>query len=215
MPLYTTAKIEFQGLMAAESLDPVRALDEFERLDNSNVDRFGFSRQRLPASMLETYCRLSRESGRAPGQQVEKRISEIADRLFASKARLVPGAEDVLRALKDFRLMLLTKGDRVVQQRRLEESGLGGYFESIHIVPNKQEAAFQTLIKENGIDKQISWSVGDSLRSDVQPALKVGLNAIWIPASTWSYEVGSVRSDKGGLYICEALTGVPLILKRP
>jgi putative hydrolase of the HAD superfamily len=212
MPLYTTAKIGFQRLMAAESLDSVRALEEFEKIDKKNVERLGFSRQRLPTSMSETYRLLCSEKGQSLNGQVQIRIREIANRIFEGQARLVPGAECVLEALCNFRLILLTKGDPAVQRKRTEESGLANYFDSIYIVPSKQEAEFQSIIQKEEIDKQASWSVGDSLRSDVHPALKVGLNAIWIPTSTWSYEVESVRPEQERLHICKSLSEIPLIL---
>jgi len=215
MPLYNSAKAEFRRLMSKQSFDPVYALNEFEKIDIRNVDRLGFSQKRLPTSLVETYRLLCRETGRVPLKHVETRLCQIADSVFSKRATLIRGAADTLQALSDFRLILLTKGERSIQQRRVEESGLKNFFTAVHIVPIKQEAEFEKLIIEERINKLMSWSVGDSLRSDVKPALAAGLSAIWIPTPTWSYESTATPFKHKRLYICRAITEVPSVIKRP
>ena len=84
--------------------------------------------------------------------------------------------------------MLHSKGDPGVQQRRIDQSGLGQYFERIDIVPVKSSKTLAGLVEYLGVPREHVLSVGNSIRSDVLPSLEAGVHSVWIPAYVWEYE---------------------------
>ena len=89
---------------------------------------------------------------------------------------------------RGYKLALLTKGDEAVQERRIEHSGLRPYFDIVRIVSEKTTEAIKAVVKDLGVDPPSAWMVGNSMRSDVLPALAAGVQAVWINAHVWEYE---------------------------
>jgi len=123
---------------------------------------------------------------------VESAIRTAANTVFEHPAPLVPLAREALSALKarGFLLALLTKGDRELQQRRIEQSGLAPFFDLISIVPQKTPESITAVLTRLGVAAASAMSVGNSLRSDVSPALVAGVRPVWIDAHVWEYERG-------------------------
>src|SRR5205823_6619790 len=112
--------------------------------------------------------------------------------LFASSCREAPldGARDALLHLRarGAKLALLTKGDLDVQRRRIARSGIADMFDVIHIVGEKLTAAFRNIVADLKVEPKDAWSVGNSIRSDILPAVDAGLRAVWIDAHVWEHE---------------------------
>ena len=117
----------------------------------------------------------------------------------------MPHAHDVLAMLQgSFRLHLLTKGDSAVQQRRVAVSGLSGYFEKVWIVAEKNLDTFTAVSDFAAVPPRACWSVGNSLPSDINPALECGLNAVFVPhPHTWTLERQDIRPGGGKLIVIE------------
>jgi putative hydrolase of the HAD superfamily len=189
MPLYRTAKRRFFSFMEEQGFDHARVEREFEARDIQNVARWGFTVERFRRSMVETYHEFVREHGQLPALRIEQRVSLIATGVVRNGTRPMPRSREVLAALRGrCRLALLTKGEYALQERRVAESAFRDFFERVTIVEHKDRATFLRLAEELKADARRTWSVGDSLRSDIRPALEAGLNAIWIPQDTWGYE---------------------------
>jgi putative hydrolase of the HAD superfamily len=189
MPLYTESKRRFFSFMGELGFDAGCVEQEFEMRDLSNVAAWGFTVERFRRSMVETYHEFCRKREQAPTLRTEQRISRIATAVVRNKTRPMPRAREVLAALHGrCRLVLLTKGEYALQERRVAESSFNDFFDRVTIVEHKDRATFLRLAEELEVDEQRTWSVGDSLRSDIRPALEAGLNAIWIPQETWGYE---------------------------
>jgi putative hydrolase of the HAD superfamily len=105
---------------------------------------------------------------------------------------LVSNARKTLKDLRaqGIRLALLTKGDPDVQSRRIENSGLRDLFDVIEIVPEKSPAVIRAVVGRLGVGLENAWMVGNSVRSDLLPAIEAGLQALWINAHVWEYERG-------------------------
>ncbi|HEY6347635.1 MAG TPA: HAD family hydrolase [Bryobacteraceae bacterium] len=189
MPLYTAAKRRFFTLLARLGFDANCVEEEFEARDVRNVAAWGFTVERFRRSMVETYDAFARRQGETPLLRVEQRISRLATSVVRNKIRPMPRAQEVLRFLHGrCQLVLLTKGEYALQERRVAESGLNEVFERVVIVEHKDRETFLRVVGELDAAPERTWSVGDSLRSDVKPALEAGLNAVWIPQKTWDYE---------------------------
>lgn len=118
------------------------------------------------------------------------RIEELAVDLLEHRIEVIPGVVETLTDLAGRHdLYVLTKGDRVEQQTKLDLSGLGSHFRSIHIVPEKDEPTYRTLVADLELDVASSWMIGNSPKSDILPARAVGLGAVFLPnENTWVLE---------------------------
>jgi len=103
---------------------------------------------------------------------------------------LLPGVEETLAYLASRHdLTLFTKGNPEEQKLKLDRSGLGVFFGHAAIVKEKNAESYSLLVEERGLDKARTWMIGNSPKSDINPALEVGLNAVFIPHEhTWRLE---------------------------
>ena len=98
-------------------------------------------------------------------------------------------------------LMLITKGDLVHQEAKIEQSGLKPYFSSIEIVADKTPQSYAALLARHHIEPSRFLMIGNSLRSDVLPVLAIGGQAVHVPyAITWAHEHVDVPPDQQGRY---------------
>lgn len=212
MPLYTAAKRRFLALTAELGFESRCIEKEFEARDIRNVSSWGFTVERFRRSMVETYAEFSRKKGKEPTLRTEERISRIATAVVRNKTRPVPKAKAVLRRLHNHcRLVLLTKGEYALQERRVTESGFREFFELVLIVEHKNAETFRQVLAEFRAKARDAWSVGDSLRSDIKPALDAGLNAVWIPQATWGYEAAELPGNE--IIRADTIAELPRILR--
>lgn len=188
--LYDDARSNARALVAARGLDGAEWEELERRIDVSNVAVFGYSPVRFPTSCRQAYEEACRRYGRAAEDVVALQIESAARAVFERTPPVVPCAVNVLSELRrrGVRLALLTKGDRFVQERRIERSGLRGLFDVIRIVTEKSPSVFGEVVESLGAQVGNTWMVGNSIRSDVLPALEAGLRAAWIKAHVWEHE---------------------------
>src|SRR5260370_3739929 len=178
MPLYTDAKTRFFALMARAVPDAAGIEREFEARDHRNVAKWGFTVERFRNWMVEPYGAGVVAAGFSPKLEREEEISRIATFVLRRGAPVVPYARQALTRLSAFcRLVLLTKGEYELQRHRLLSSGLEPLFEKVMIVDHKDVTTFRQLAAELKVKPDRAWSVGDSMRSDVRPALAAGFRA--------------------------------------
>lgn len=213
--LYDRARADAARVVAATGYDP----DEFEVLQRSidavNVQKMGLSAARFPASSVEAFKELAGRAGHTPNPEALERVSVASAGVFEASAPLLPFAQELLAELSgSFRLALVTKGDDNVQKRRVEASGLGHYFDRVEIVKTKDADTFRRLLRRLNATPSGSWSIGNSLPSDVAPALEAGMEAIWIDAHVWSHERRQHGVDMANphLHVATGLREVPMIL---
>ena len=112
-------------------------------------------------------------------------------------------------------LVLLTKGEDAVQQERLDRSGLRGYFDEVVVVADGKPAElFRSICERHGSTPERSWSVGNSLPSDINPALKACLSAVWVDADVWDYERRENTPLPGHLIRSEFIARVPAAIAK-
>lgn len=211
MPLYERAKKRFFGMMGQRGFDPLSVEEAFEHRDARNVRRFGFSKRRFRTSMIETYRLFCRRTNTRPSRPFEKRLGQTADSVFRSKPRVMPYAVPTLGRLKRHcRLFLVTKGQRSVQHGRLSASRLGRFFDHIIVVPDKNTSTFKLIVRKYRLLPALTWSVGNSIKSDINPALRAGLRAIWMARPTWKYEEEAF--DENAITIVSSLREIPGLL---
>ena len=118
---------------------------------------------------------------------------------------VIEGVEETLRYLAGRHdLTLFTKGHPEEQRLKIDRSGLGQFFQHTAIVKEKDAEAYRRLVAGRGMDPARTWMIGNSPKSDVNPAIEAGLNAIFVPhAHTWVLEKQDLLPGKGSLRILE------------
>ncbi len=118
---------------------------------------------------------------------------------------MLNGVEETLQALgARHDLTLMTKGHPEEQRLKIERSGMGDVFRHAAVVPEKDAAAYRALVAELGLDPGRTWMIGNSPRSDVNPALAAGLNAVYVPhPATWRLEQEEIVTGPGQLLVLE------------
>ena len=137
--------------------------------------------------MTETHATLCGERGRAFDRQVVKELLKTNERIYAVDPRPMENAPGVLSRLAEgAKLVLFSGGDDEVQRRKLAKASLTSYFgERIYLVPQKSKGALRHVLKEEGLDPRETWMVGNSPRFDINTALELALNCIWLHTGFW------------------------------
>src|ERR1700677_1181113 len=172
-------------------------LNETER---RNIRQHGYGVRSFRRSLEDTYLKLAGNTAR---REMVQRIDQMAADLEGTPPHILDGVPETLAYLADrHRLILLTKGEPAEQAAKVERSGLQTYFDAIEIVVEKNSEVYVQIIEQFKIVKSHGWMVGNSPRSDINPALQVGLNAVFIPHSnTWELEHAELESGTGKLLI--------------
>jgi putative hydrolase of the HAD superfamily len=172
-------------------------LNETER---RNIRQHGYGVRSFRRSLEETYMKLA---GNAARREIVQQIEKMATELETTPPHILEGVPDTLAYLADnHRLILFTKGEAAEQAAKVERSGLQTYFDAIEIVLEKDSGTYERMVEQFKIVKSHGWMVGNSPRSDINPALQAGLNAVFIPhPTTWELEKTEVESGSGKLLI--------------
>ena len=187
---YEEAVEAFVERMAREGFDPTEARETFDRVEHERVAVVGYAPSEFARSMGIAYRQLCQRHGRPIRPEVEAEVESFGQRVVNYPIILLEGVEETVPRLhRRFRLILLTKGDPQVQRDKVARSGLAPYFEALHVVPEKGPEVLEDLIERHRLDRSRTWMVGNSPRSDINPALQVGIGAIYIPYKRpWSFE---------------------------
>jgi putative hydrolase of the HAD superfamily len=104
--------------------------------------------------------------------------------------KLIEGVEATLQHLQPrHQLILMTKGNITEQRGKVERSGLRRYFSAVEIVAEKDSPTYRRVVQNYGLIRESTWMVGNSPKSDINPALGAGLRAVFIPhPDTWPLE---------------------------
>ena len=180
----------FVDLISQEGFDRDQARQVLKQVERERVPIVGYGPREFARSLAITYQQICQKHGRHPSPQIEEEAQTIGLRVVDYPITLFEGVLDTLDQLRNhYRLFLLTKGEQRDQQSKIDRSGLAHYFEAIHIVPEKGPEVLCELLNQYGLDPQQTWMVGNSPRSDINPALQAGIGAVYIPYDmTWSYE---------------------------
>ncbi|MCL4523767.1 MAG: HAD family hydrolase [Acidobacteria bacterium] len=177
-----------------------RILNETER---RNIRQHGYGVRSFGRSLEETYLKLAGSMAR---RDMLGQIADMVRELERIPPKILDGVPETLAYLTSrHRLILFSKGEPAEQAGKVERSGLQSYFEAIEIVSEKNAKAYEHAVEQFHIVKATGWMVGNSPRSDINPALDAGLNAVFIPhPDTWELEHTELRSGTGKIVIVQA-----------
>ena len=183
---YTSTR-ERLGILIAK-YGPIESLDDrLYATERRNLQHFGYGVKGFVLSMIETSIELT--GGRLEGADVRE-IIDWGRAMLACPVQLIDGVEEAVQALAArVPLVLVTKGDLLDQETKLARSGLGHLFQGIEIVSEKDRRAYERVMTRYGVAPERFVMVGNSLRSDILPAIDAGAHAVLVPYTMeWIHE---------------------------
>ena len=155
--------------------------------EKRNLAQYGFGIKGFTLSMIETAIEIT--GGKVSAETIGE-ILDIGRDLLRHPVETMPHVEETLKALNgEYLLVLITKGDLFDQERKLAQSGLGDLFAAVEIVSDKNAATYSRIFSRHADGPERALMVGNSLKSDVVPAIEAGSWGVYVPhALTWSYE---------------------------
>jgi putative hydrolase of the HAD superfamily len=180
--------------LLADYADPDHLHDRLLAAERRNLGHYGFGVKGFTLSMIETAIEVT--EGRVPAAVIADLISAGRE-MLEHPIELLPHARDAVEALADtHRVLLITKGDLLDQERKLAQSGLGDLFHGVEIVSNKTAPAYATIFTRHGHGPDRALMVGNSLKSDVIPVIEAGGFGVHVPHGlTWALEQADPPSD--------------------
>jgi putative hydrolase of the HAD superfamily len=193
---------EFVAFLDHSSLSPPEIRNILDEIEMENARIHGYGSANFGRNMTRCYQHLVEREIREDDLRT---VMGFAERILKCPMEVIPGVPETLSYLAERHdLTLFTKGNVDEQKLKLDRSGLGGFFQHTAIVKEKDEAAYRRLVTERGMDAAVTWMIGNSPKSDVNPALEAGLNAVFVPhAHTWILEKQELRPGKGRLLVLE------------
>ncbi len=204
---FRDAQARFESLLA----DYAPADDLHDRLlatERRNIGHYGFGVKSFVLSMIETAIEVS--GGRVQASVISE-LMAAGREILTAPTELLPHAEAAVRTLsQSHRVILITKGDLMHQERKLADSGLGNFFHGVEIVSNKTPDTYLRAFARHGSGTGQGMMVGNSLKSDVWPMLQAGGFAVHVPAAViWALEAAEEPKDHPRYRQLSTLSGLP------
>ena len=161
--------------------------EELFKTEMQNLEIYGYGAKGFLLAMIETALRAT--EGKITSAEINQ-ILDIGKTLLTMPIQLLEGVENVLQKLQgSYKLILITKGDLLDQERKLQKSGLIDYFHHIEIMSDKHENNYKKLLARLDIQPEEFLMVGNSIKSDILPVINIGAKAVHIPFEvTWQHE---------------------------
>lgn len=197
---------DFYDFLGHSSLTPAEVRDVLDEIERVNSKIHGYGSRNFGRNLRQCYERL-----------VERHIREedcaaviaFAERILEQPMEIISGVPETLAYLSERHdLFLFTKGHREEQQMKVDRSGLADFFVHTAIVKEKNVAAYQNMVAEQGLNLERTWMIGNSPKSDINPALSAGLRAAFVPhPRTWVLEREPLQiADPGRLIQLNSFT---------
>jgi putative hydrolase of the HAD superfamily len=180
--------------------------------ERRNLALYGFGIKGFTLSMIETAIEVTQ--GQVPASVIAEILAGGRD-LLAHPVEPLPHARETLERLAStHRLVLITKGDLFDQERKLAQSGLGGFFHAVEIVSDKTRDTYERCFARHGEGPATALMVGNSLKSDVLPAIAAGAHGVHVPyAITWALERAEAPDNDPRFHVIPSLAKLPALVE--
>ena len=169
-------------------------------VERENIRKHGYGMHSFANALVICFERLSVEP---VTPELHDTIRGIAYKIAEHPMEFLPDVPETLAELAQrHRLFMVTKGNITEQLGKVERSDLKGYFTAVEVVAEKDAAAYRNVVEKYGLFRPITWMIGNSPKSDINPALEAGLHAVFVPHhNTWMLERDELRNhaDDGNL----------------
>ncbi|MES1256887.1 MAG: HAD family hydrolase [Acidobacteriota bacterium] len=193
---------QFCEYLSHSTLTPVEIRGILDEIEVVNNRIHGYGAVNFGRNLSQCYLRLAE---RAVDEHDLKRVTAMAHAILSQEVELMEGVAETLPFLAEkHELTLCTKGDPHEQNRKIDLSGLRPLFAHCEVVKEKNREAYQRLAAERGFDLERTWMIGNSPKSDINPALAAGLRAVFVPHErTWTLEREDLRDPEGRLLVVD------------
>ena len=183
---YRLTETHFTKLLA-DFADGASISERLLAAEKRNLQHYGFGIKGFTLSMIETAIEIT--EGKVPASVIAQILDTGRD-LLSHPVETMPHARETLAALADtYLLVMITKGDLFDQERKLAQSGLGDFFHAVEIVSDKTAVTYRRIFSKIGGGPERAMMVGNSLKSDIVPAIAAGSYGVFVPHElTWVLE---------------------------
>lgn len=210
--LYARTEEKFARLLSPY-LGAEQARQALFATEMRNLDSYGYGIKSFTLSMIETAIQLGQ--GGIGGEELLQIIGWAREMLQAEVELLPYARETVTLLAQGYPLMLITKGDLLDQQRKVERSGLEPYFTYVQVVSQKDGPVYLRLLGKLGIAPERFMMVGNSLRSDILPVVEIGGTAVYVPHElTWTHERVKTPGYENHYHELEHLGQLPALIDK-
>ena len=193
---------EFVEFLSHSKLAPPDVRAVLDEIENANARIHGYGSLSFGRNLRQCYAQLAERS-------IDDRdlttVMSFAERILEQPMDVIDGVRDTLEYLSGrHELTLFTKGHPDEQTLKIDRSGLRPFFAHTAVVKEKDVDAYARLVEDRRLTPDRSWMVGNSPKSDINPALAAGLNAVFVPhPHTWVLERQEIRHNRGRLLVIE------------
>ena len=176
--------------------------EKLNEVERENVREHGYGLVSFRRALVTCFERLSPVPVRP---EKHEQIQSFAQSIAEQEIDLLEGVAETLPQLAArHRLILVTKGDQEEQLDKLARSGLADYFAAVEVAREKDPETYQAVCGKHALERRTTWMIGNSPRSDINPALACGLNAVYIHhPNTWVLEHDALGPSLPGQYLLE------------
>ncbi|MEC2077775.1 HAD family hydrolase [Metabacillus fastidiosus] len=187
------------------------------QIDVEAISQHGLKSERFPESFVGTYKYFCDLKGKEKKKDEIQYLRKLGLKVFEIPVEPIPYMNETLHLLKEegHELYLHTGGDEANQRRKIAQLELATYFENrVFISEHKDTTALSDILKTINADPEVTWMIGNSLRTDIVPALEMDIHAIYIPAETeWQYNVVEVNVEHSSAFLTvNSLQEVPAVI---
>lgn len=185
---FERAIADFISFLNHHEFTPQQVRERLNDVERESIKTHGYGVNSFANALCKTFECLSVER---LTEELREKIHAFAFRIAEHPVEIIAGVPDTLRHLSDrnHHLILMTKGNPAEQTSKVERSGLRDYFAAVEVVAEKNARAYHGVADKYALDMDVTWMVGNSPRSDVNPALEAGLHAVFVPHDmTWVLE---------------------------
>jgi putative hydrolase of the HAD superfamily len=190
---FERAIARFISFLNHHEFSPEQVREVLNDVERECIVKHGYGLHSFAHALVDTFERLSVQP---VTPELHSQINSFAHTIADHPIEMLPEVTETLQYLcHRHRLILLTKGAIVEQTGKIERSGLKDYFAATEIVAEKNAALYRDIVEKYELTSDSTWMIGNSPRSDVNPALAAGLHAVFIPhGDTWVLEHEELNS---------------------
>jgi putative hydrolase of the HAD superfamily len=192
----------FTGYLNHETYPTPQVREVLNGVERESILSHGYGLHSFTRSLITCFERLSSEP---VSEEKRDRIRSFARAIADQEIELLPGVTDTLAELSGrHRLILMTKGNHAEQADKFARSGLEPFFSAVEIVPEKDPPAYAAVVARHELTPHTTWMIGNSPKSDINPALAAGLHAVHLfHKDTWVLERAELDAPEDGQHLIE------------
>ncbi len=193
---FERAIARFISFLNHQSYTPQEVREILNKVEHDNILKHGYGTHSFAHALVGTFEKLSVEP---ITPELHQRIVGLAHEIAEHPVEVIAEVPETLDYLQErHHLILMTKGNLTEQAAKVERSGMKNYFAAVEIVSEKKPVTYRQVAEKYGLARDRTWMVGNSPKSDINPAICAGLNAVFVPhPETWILEHEEIQPEMG------------------